>query len=117
MLPPHPQLSLPTPKYSTFQACSRPWRLRSSAIGAVESRVYANLYRQYQTYVRTYGEAPIQKIACGANADDYEWTEVLMARAVSISSMRRVWRSVSCHSKSLKPVAAPLADHSPVGSV
>ena len=42
---------------------------------------YANLYRQYQTYVRTYGEAPIQKIACGANADDYEWTEVLMARA------------------------------------
>ena len=42
---------------------------------------YANLYRQYQTYVRRYGEHPISKIACGANADDYEWTEVLMARA------------------------------------
>ncbi len=42
---------------------------------------YANLYRQYQTYVRKYGEHPISKIACGANADDYEWTEVLMARA------------------------------------
>lgn len=42
---------------------------------------YANLYRQYQTYVRRYGEDRIAKIACGANADDYEWTEVLMARA------------------------------------
>ena len=42
---------------------------------------YANLYRQYQTYVRRYGKHPISKIACGANADDYEWTEVLMARA------------------------------------
>lgn len=42
---------------------------------------YANLYRQYQTYVRRFGEHPISKIACGANADDFEWTEVLMARA------------------------------------
>ena len=42
---------------------------------------YANQYRQFQTYVRQYGAQPISKIACGANADDYEWTEVLMARA------------------------------------
>jgi alpha-N-arabinofuranosidase len=42
---------------------------------------YANQYRQYQTYVRRFGEQKISKIACGANADDYEWTEVLMARA------------------------------------
>ncbi|HVL63055.1 MAG TPA: alpha-L-arabinofuranosidase C-terminal domain-containing protein [Microbacterium sp.] len=42
---------------------------------------YANQYRQYQTYVRQYGETPVSKIACGANSDDYEWTEVLMARA------------------------------------
>ncbi|GAA4488093.1 alpha-N-arabinofuranosidase [Microbacterium panaciterrae] len=42
---------------------------------------YANQYRQFQTYVRQYGEHPISKIACGANSDDYEWTEVLMARA------------------------------------
>ncbi|MGN8025298.1 alpha-N-arabinofuranosidase [Microbacterium sp. 22242] len=42
---------------------------------------YANQYRQFQTYVRQYGQHPISKIACGANADDYEWTEVLMARA------------------------------------
>jgi alpha-N-arabinofuranosidase len=42
---------------------------------------YANQYRQYQTYVRRFGESPVYKIACGANDDDYEWTEVLMARA------------------------------------
>ncbi|MEV4776124.1 alpha-N-arabinofuranosidase [Microbacterium sp. LWH12-1.2] len=42
---------------------------------------YANLYRQYQTYVRDYGDNRITKVACGANADDYEWTDVLMARA------------------------------------
>ena len=42
---------------------------------------YANQYRQFQTYVRNYGDNRISKIACGANSDDYEWTEVLMARA------------------------------------
>lgn len=42
---------------------------------------YANLYRQFQTFVRKYGEQPVSKIACGPNAEDYEWTDVLMARA------------------------------------
>ena len=37
---------------------------------------YGNLYRRYQTYVRQYHkDAPIQKICCGANVDDYDWTE------------------------------------------
>ena len=37
---------------------------------------YGNLYRQYQTYVRTYDPArPVRKICCGPNVDDYEWTE------------------------------------------
>ncbi|HHX61483.1 MAG TPA: alpha-N-arabinofuranosidase [Epulopiscium sp.] len=37
---------------------------------------YANEYRRYQTYVRTYNsDKPLQKIACGANVDDYNWTE------------------------------------------
>jgi alpha-L-arabinofuranosidase len=42
---------------------------------------YANQYRQFQTYVRNYGDSRIAKVACGSNAEDYEWTEVLMARA------------------------------------
>lgn len=42
---------------------------------------YADLYRRYQTYVRTYDSAkPIFKIACGPNADDYEWTDEVMKK-------------------------------------
>ncbi len=40
---------------------------------------YANEYRRYQTYVRQYDpEKPIVKIACGANSDDYNWTDKVM---------------------------------------
>ncbi|MGN1148872.1 MAG: alpha-N-arabinofuranosidase [Lachnospiraceae bacterium] len=40
---------------------------------------YANEYRRYQTYVRTYdNNKPIFKVACGANSDDYNWTDVVM---------------------------------------
>ncbi|MCR5321746.1 MAG: alpha-N-arabinofuranosidase [Lachnospiraceae bacterium] len=40
---------------------------------------YANLYRQYQTYIRQYNpEKKIYKIACGANAADYHWTDKVM---------------------------------------
>jgi alpha-N-arabinofuranosidase len=42
---------------------------------------YADLYRQFQTYVRNYGENRIHKIACGANAFDYNWTDKLMQNA------------------------------------
>jgi alpha-N-arabinofuranosidase len=44
--------------------------------GNMTPEYYGNLYRNYQTYVRTYDpKKPIFKIACGANADDYSWTE------------------------------------------
>ena len=40
---------------------------------------YANLYRQYQTYVRNYNsEHPIFKICGGPNADDTYWTEQVL---------------------------------------
>jgi alpha-N-arabinofuranosidase len=40
---------------------------------------YGNLYRRYQTYIRNYNpEHRINKICCGANAGDYEWTDVVM---------------------------------------
>lgn len=42
---------------------------------------YADLYRQYQTYVRNYSGNTVFKIACGPNAADYSWTEVLMREA------------------------------------
>ena len=44
--------------------------------GNMNPEYYGNLYRHYQTYVRTYdSNKPIYKIACGANADDYNWTK------------------------------------------
>lgn len=43
---------------------------------------YGNEYRRYQTYVRNYNsEHPIYKIACGANVDDYHWTEGVLKTA------------------------------------
>ncbi len=47
--------------------------------GNMTPEYYANEYRRYQTYVRQYDEKnPIKKICCGANVDDYHWTEGVM---------------------------------------
>ena len=47
--------------------------------GNMNPEFYGNMYRRYQTYVRCYdAKRPIKKIACGANVDDYEWTEKVM---------------------------------------
>jgi alpha-N-arabinofuranosidase len=66
-----------------------PWKLKYFGVGNeswgcggnMRPEHYADEYRRYQTYVRHYEENRVYKIACGANADDYEWTEVLMRRA------------------------------------
>jgi len=40
---------------------------------------YANLYRQYASFCQQYPSAPkLKLVAGGANAEDYNWTEVLM---------------------------------------
>ncbi len=44
--------------------------------GCMTPEFYGNEYRRYQTYVRNYDpERPVKKVACGANVDDYHWTE------------------------------------------
>ncbi len=64
-----------------------PWRIDYFGVGNenwgcggnMTPEYYGNLYRHYQTYVRTYNhEKPIYKICCGANVDDYNWTEGVM---------------------------------------
>ena len=63
-----------------------PWKLQYFGIGNenwgcggnMRPEYYADLFRRYQTYVRNFSGNRIFKIACGANSDDYEWTEVLM---------------------------------------
>ncbi|MNM37744.1 Intracellular exo-alpha-L-arabinofuranosidase 2 [compost metagenome] len=49
--------------------------------GNMRPEYYADEYRRYQTYVRNYDGNKIHRIACGPNADDYNWTEVLMREA------------------------------------
>ena len=67
-----------------------PWKLPFFGVGNESwgcggnmlPEYYAHEYRRYQTYVRQYGEHKIYKIACGANAADFNWTDVLMKQAV-----------------------------------
>ena len=47
--------------------------------GNMNPDFYANEYRRYQTYVRDYkAGSHIEKICCGANVDDYEWTKEVL---------------------------------------
>ena len=46
--------------------------------GNMTPEYYANEYRRYQTYCRNYADNKLYKIACGANSDDYNWTEDVM---------------------------------------
>ncbi len=47
--------------------------------GNMNPDYYANEYRRYQTYVRNYRkDHNIKKICCGANVDDYEWTDQVL---------------------------------------
>jgi alpha-L-arabinofuranosidase len=67
----------------------QPWKLKYFAVGnenwgcggQMRPEYYADEYRRYATYLRNFGTNKLYKIACGANADDYQWTEVLMRNA------------------------------------
>lgn len=67
-----------------------PWRLKYFAVGNenwgcggnMDPYFYANTYRRYATYVRNYDHNNwIYKVACGPNAEDYNWTETVMKNA------------------------------------
>ena len=49
--------------------------------GNMTAEHYADLYRNFAEYVRSPQSPRIVKVASGANAGDYHWTEVLMQRA------------------------------------
>jgi len=47
--------------------------------GNMTPEYYANLYRQYATFMANWdNETGLYRIASGANVDDYHWTEVIM---------------------------------------
>jgi len=49
--------------------------------GNMRPEYYADLYRQYATFIRNQSGNRIQKIASGSHDDNYKWTEVLMSQA------------------------------------
>ena len=65
---------------------NEPWRVKFWGVGNeswgcggnMTVEYYADLYKRYATYARNYKDAPLLKIASGANSADYNWTEVLM---------------------------------------
>jgi len=66
----------------------KPWKLKYFGIGNenwgcggnMEPAHYADLYRQFRTYVRDLSGNRIFAIACGAYGGNYEWTETLMKK-------------------------------------
>jgi alpha-N-arabinofuranosidase len=70
----------------------KPWSLKYFGIGNenwgcggnMRPEYYADLYKRYSTYVRNFGDNKVYKIACGANGDNYNWTEVLMREAAKM---------------------------------
>ncbi|MDP0499950.1 MAG: alpha-N-arabinofuranosidase [Verrucomicrobiota bacterium JB022] len=67
----------------------KPWELKYFGVGNeswgcggnMRPEFYADIYRQYNTYVKNYSGNKVYRIACGANGSDYNWTSVLMERA------------------------------------
>ena len=67
----------------------KPWKVAYFGVGNeswgcggnMRPEYYANEYRRYATFVKNYSGNRVQKIGSGANAEDYNWTEVLMAQA------------------------------------
>lgn len=66
-----------------------PWRLPYLGIGneswgcggTMRPEYFADLYRRFATFVKTPADNRAERVASGASADDYRWTEVLMSQA------------------------------------
>lgn len=68
---------------------AKPWRVPYFAVGNetwgcggnMRPEYYADVYRQYATFIKEYSGNKIQKLAVGSHDDNYPWTEVLMQQA------------------------------------
>ena len=66
-----------------------PWTIKFFGVGNeswgcggdMTPEYYSDVFRRYGKYCRDYSGNEIFKIACGANATDYNWTDVVMAKA------------------------------------
>ena len=66
----------------------KPWKLKYFGIGneswgcggSMTPEYYSDVYRNYQSFCKNLSGNVLYKVACGPNADDYNWTEKLMQR-------------------------------------
>jgi alpha-N-arabinofuranosidase len=71
---------------------AEPWKLPFFGIGnetwgcggSMRPGYYADIYRQFQTYIHSYSGNTIKKIACGSYDNNVEWTDILMKEAVGM---------------------------------
>ncbi|MCM1417169.1 MAG: alpha-N-arabinofuranosidase [Bacteroides sp.] len=64
----------------------KPWKLKYLGIGneswgcggSMRPEYYADEYRRYQSFCKNFSGNELFKVACGPNADDYNWTDVLL---------------------------------------
>ncbi len=81
----HPNGSSPMPELRSQNGRPNPWKVKYWGIGNeawgcggnMRPEYYANIYRQYVTFMSDGGNR-LFRIASGANGGDYNWTEVLM---------------------------------------
>jgi alpha-N-arabinofuranosidase len=67
----------------------KPWKIPYFAIGNetwgcggnMRPEYYADVYRQYATFIKNHSGNHIQKLAVGPYDENYKWTEVLMSQA------------------------------------
>lgn len=67
----------------------KPWDVKFLGIGNeswgcggdMTPEYYSDLLRQYSLFAKQYGKGKFQRVGCGANGDDYRWTDVLMQNA------------------------------------
>lgn len=66
-----------------------PWKIKYWGVGNenwgcgghMRPEYYADLYRQFQKYLRNFSDNKLYKIAGGSHDEQYHWTEVLMQQA------------------------------------
>ena len=67
----------------------KPWKIPYFAVGNetwgcggnMRPEYYADVYRQYATFIKDHSGNHIQKLASGSYDENYNWTEVLMSQA------------------------------------
>jgi len=83
----HPNGSSPMTDLRKANGRATPWKVKFWGLGNeawgcggnMKVEHYANIYRQYATFMTDWGNSDkIYRIASGASDDDYHWTEVLM---------------------------------------